>query len=156
MTYVDHGLLQIAGDIGLLSLGLEKNFSRYSLSGLYGVVPSEVSGGGVIETITLRQTYRFYDWERIGAYVGMNAFHVIGLDYQSDKFRDAPERYYPIGGIRALLNLGANVRIGSRELAAVYFEAGMNDLWIVNSLTSTEEVNPPDHVTLALGMKYAF
>lgn len=156
LTYVDHGLLQIAGEIGTLSAGLEKNFTRYSLGGLYGVVPSEVSGGPVIETVTLRQTYRFYEWERVHFYTGLNLFHVLGLSYQSDKLRDAPDRYYPIGGVRALLNLGTEFRVNSLELASFYFEAGMNDIWIVNALTNGKEVNPGDHVSLGLGLKHKF
>jgi len=148
--------VQIAGDIGTVSLGLEKKFSRYSVGALYGIVPSEVSGGPVIETVTLRQTYLFDEWERLGFYGGLNIFLIMGLDYQTDKFRDAPAMYYPIGGVRALINLGVSFAVGSRELSAFYFELGMNDLWIVNSLTSKDEVNPPDHVTLGLGLKHEF
>ncbi len=144
------------GEVGLVSVGAERNFSRYSLGGLYGIVPSEYSEGPVIETVTLRQTYRFYDWERISTYIGLNIYHVLGLDYQSDKFRDAPESYYQIGGLRALVNLGMEVQVGARELGSFYTEAGMNDLWIVNSLSNQDSVNPFDHISLALGFKHDF
>lgn len=156
LTYVDNSLIQIAGDIGTISAGLEKKFSRYSIGGLYGIVPSDVSGGPVIETLTLRQTYLFDEWDRLGFYSGFNIFHVLGLGYQSEKFRDVPDRYYSIGGFRAVFNLGINVAIRSRELSAFYFEMGMNDIWILNSLVNNDQLNVPDHVTMGFGFKYDF
>ncbi|MBA2405095.1 MAG: hypothetical protein H0V66_10025 [Bdellovibrionales bacterium] len=156
VTYVDQGLLQFAGEIGLMSVGLEKNFNRYSLGGLYGVVPAEVAGGPLIETFTLRQTYQFGHWKRFDFYSGLNIFHVLGLDYQTSKFKDAPQGYYPIGSIRAILNLGLNIAITKNEERSFYFEAGMNDLWITNSIASSEEVNPTDFFSLGMGFKHRF
>lgn len=115
-----------------------------------------MSGGPLIETVTLRQTYIFDEWDRLDFYGGLKIFHVLGLDYQSDKFRDAPGMYYPIGGIRALLNIGVSVAVRSLELSGVYFELGMNDLWIANALANQQEVNSPDHITLGLGFKNKF
>lgn len=154
VTYVNHFLGQYAGEIGLLSVGLGKDFERYSLSGLYGLVPPDLSGADSIETVAIRQTYRFWDWQRFTFYGGLNIFHVLGLQYQSTKFRDAPEGYYSIGSIRALLNLGAGVQL--RENWNFYFEAGMNDIWITNFVSNSDVVNPTDHVSLALGLKKTF
>lgn len=154
VTYVNHFLGQYAGEIGLLSVGLGKDFERYSLSGLYGLVPPDLSGADSIETVAIRQTYRFWDWQRFTFYGGLNIFHVLGLQYQSTKFRDAPEGYYSIGSIRALLNLGAGVQL--RESWNFYFEAGMNDIWITNFVSNSDVVNPTDHVSLALGLKKTF
>jgi hypothetical protein len=154
VTYVDSSLIQLSGEIGLLSLGLEKNFSRYSIGGLYGLVPGEISGGPVIETVTLRQTYRFWDWKRLGFYGGLNIFHVLGLNYHTEDFRDAPRNYYAIGNLRALLNLGLQVQIKPEK--SFYFEAGMNDLWIENYVSNSNAVNPSKHVSLAMGFKHSF
>lgn len=154
VTYVNHFLGQYAGEIGLLSVGLGKDFERYSLSGLYGLVPPDLSGADSIETVAIRQTYRFWDWQRFTFYGGLNIFHVLGLQYQSTKFRDAPDGYYSIGSIRALVNLGAGVKL--RENWNFYFEAGMNDIWITNFVSNSDVVNPTDHVSLALGLKKTF
>jgi hypothetical protein len=144
------------GEVGLISVGAERNFSRYSIGGLYGIVPSEYSEGPVIETVALRQTYRYYDWDRISTYVGLNIYHIFGLDYQSDKFRDSPGNYYQLGGFRGLVNLGLEIEVGSDELGSFYTEAGMNDLWIVNILTNRNSVNPLEHISLAMGFKHHF
>lgn len=140
----------------MASVGLGKNFSRYSISGMYGIVPSEISGGPLIETVTLRQTYRYDEWDQMDFYLGLNIFHVLGLNYQTTKFRDAPKSYYPIGSIRALLNLGLAINMGKDKKNAFYLEAGLNDIWITNFLTNSREVNPYDHGSLGMGFKFGF
>lgn len=121
---------------------------------MYGIVPPELSGTDSIETVTLRQTFRLWDWNRLSFYGGLNIFHVLGLQYQSTKFRDTPEGYYSIGSIRGLLNLGLSV--GMNRNWNFYFEAGMNDIWITNFVTNSDLVNPTDHVSLGLGLKKSF
>ena len=44
-------------------------------------VPKEFFKTEMIETVTLRQTYRFYDWDRMEFYGGLNIYHVLGLRY---------------------------------------------------------------------------
>jgi hypothetical protein len=154
VTYINHFLGQYAGEIGFFSLGVGRDFNRYSISGMYGFVPEDLSGADSLETVAMRQTYRFWDWERLEFYGGLNVFHVLGLQYQSTKFRDAPEGYYSIGSIRALLNLGVGARV--RGNWNFYFEAGMNDIWITNFVSNADVVNPTDHVSLGLGIKKSF
>lgn len=153
---MDNGLLQFAGEIGLVSVGLEKNFKRYSIGGLYGTVPAEVSGGPVIETFALRQTYQFGFWKRLDFYGGLNLFHVLGINYQTSKFRDAPKNYYSNASIRALLNLGIAVAMDLQESRSFYFEAGINDLWLANYVANASEINPLDQVSLGMGFKHKF
>lgn len=156
VTYVNHFVSQFAGEIGLLSLGLGKGFRKYSISGLYGIVPEEYSDGPLIETVTLRQTYLFYDWKRIDFYGGLNIYHVLSLQYQSEKFRDAPSEYYPNGSVRALFYGGMAINMNPTRGRSFYFEAGMNDIWIVNWVSNTESVNPFEHGSLAMGFKQSF
>lgn len=151
---MNHFLGQYAGEIGFVSLGLGKDFERYSISGLYGLVPPDLSGADALETVALRQTYRFWDWQRVEFYGGLTVFHVLGLQYQSTKFRDAPEGYYSIGSIRGLINIGVSLQV--RSSWNVYFEAGMNDIWITNFIANSDLVNPADHVSLGLGVKKQF
>lgn len=155
VSYVSHGNVQFAGEIGLLSLGVGKDHKRYSIGGMYGIVPAELAGGPVIETFTVRQTYEFYDWKRLSFYGGLNIFHVVGVRYQTSRYGESPKSYYPIGSIRGLLNLGLNYW-NAKAMNALYFEAGLNDIWIVNSLANSQQVNPGDHVSLALGYKVKF
>ncbi len=156
---MDHFISQFAGEIGLVSAGLGKDFSRYSISGLYGIVPpehSEGANGPLIETITLRQAYRFYEWKRMDFHLGLNVFHVLSLRYESVKFKDSPRGYYPIGSVRGLLNLGISLNLNKTNTRAFYFEGGLNDLWIVNWMNNYNTVNPSDQVSIAAGYKYHF
>jgi hypothetical protein len=156
VTYFDHANAQFAGEIGLLSAGLGREFSRYSLGGMYGIVPPEMSGGVQVETVTIRQTYRFYDWKRFHFHGGLNIFHVLGLQYQTSKYGEAPRSYYPIGSIRGLLNLGTSFMLDRAGKSSFYFESGMNDIWLVNWLSNGDEVNPFRHLSLGLGVKQRF
>jgi hypothetical protein len=156
LSYVNHFLAQFAGEIGTASFGLGKTFTRYSVAGLYGVVPHELSGSGVIETVTLRQTYRLYDWKRVSTHAGFNLFHVLGLTYQASKFKESPKGYYPIGSIRALVNFGASVALDKAHVKSFYLECGLNDIWITNWITNQDVINPWEHTSLALGFRHSF
>jgi hypothetical protein len=156
VTYVDHLVSQFAGEIGLISIGLGRDFSRYSIAGMYGIVPPEMSGTSAIETVTLRQTYRFHEWKRLSFHVGLNVYHVTGLNYETSKYGDPPDRYYPIGSIRGLLSLGTAVQIDRHEKSFFYFESGINDIWMVNWLANYKVVNPWEHFSLAMGFKQRF
>lgn len=156
MTYVDHFITQYAGEVGLASFGLGKEFSRYTISGLYGYVPASFSGTDGIETVAVRQTYNFYSWRKLDFHVGLNIYHVLGISYESSNYGEAPEGYYPIGSIRGLLNLGFSYLIDKQEKNIFYFESGMNDIWITNWISNRETVNAIDHVSLAVGYKRRF
>ena len=156
LTYINHFNSQFAGEVGLISLGLGKEFSRYSIGGMYGFVPSEVSGGPLIETVTLRQTYEFFHWKRIAMHAGLNVFHVLGIKYHTHDYGTAPDSYYPIGSIRGLLNLGISLAYNKNESKLLYMEAGMNDITIVNLFNNSRVINPQDEVSLALGFKQRF
>lgn len=151
MTYVDHFNFQFAGEVGFLSAGLGKKFGKYTVGGMYGLVPQGMSGTNNIETVTIRQTYHFYDWKRFNFYGGLNIFHVLGVSYESSRYGKSPKSYYAIGSIRGLLNLGFSFQLDRQESEFFYFEGGMNDMWIENTLANSDTVNPTDHVSLALG-----
>lgn len=154
VTYINHVLAQLAGDLGTVSAGVGKDFDRYSISLLYGYVPADVSGADPVETIALRQVYNFWKWERVGFHGGVNFFHVLGLQYQSANFRDTPAGYYALGSFRGLLNLGITMDL--RERRQFYFEAGLNDIWMTNWVTNRKVVNAGDQVSLGLGFKQSF
>ncbi len=155
--YIDHANIQVAGEVGVLSAGLGNNITpRYSLGVMYGIVPKEFSKTEMIETVTLRQTYRFYDWDRMEFYGGFNIYHVLGLRYESSKYREAPNGYYSINAFRVLLNMGTSIAIDQKRETRFYFEGGINDLWLVNLVSNSETVSLWDHISLALGWKTNF
>jgi hypothetical protein len=39
---------------------------------------------------------------------------------------------------------------------AFYFEWGINDMWIENTLSNRKEINPLDHTSLGMGFKHSF
>ena len=123
---------------------------------MYGVVPTEVSGGPFIETVTLRQTYEFYHWDRLSAHFGINIFHVLGIQYRSEDYGDVPDGYYPIGSIRGLLNLGLTTAFNKIETRLIYVEAGLNDVALVNYVNNTSVINLEDEVSFAIGFKQRF
>ena len=123
---------------------------------MYGVVPTEVSGGVLIETLTLRQTYEFYHWQRLAFYGGLNIFHVLGIKYRTEDYGEVPDKYYPIGSIRGLLNLGLSTTFNKKESRMIYIEAGLNDVAITNYINNSDVINLGDEVSLAFGFKQRF
>lgn len=140
-----------------MSVGLGKKITpRYVLSFFYGVVPAEVSKGPVIETIAFKQSYRFYQWDRIDFYGGVSIYHVLGLKYQTSTYGLSPDNYYPIGSIRGLIFLGSSIITNSREKISLYFESGINDVWITNYINNIGTLNPTHYISMALGVKKDF
>lgn len=156
VTYINHFNSQFAGEIGLVSIGLGKEFWRYSIGGMYGIVPTELSGGPLIETFTLRQTYEFYDWDRISFHAGLNIYHVLGIQYRSEHYGDVPNGYYPIGSFRGLLNLGMSTTFNKKESRIIYIEAGLNDVALVNYMNNTSVMDITDEISMAIGFKQRF
>ena len=148
--------LQFAGEVGFLSLGLGKEFNRYSIGGMYGLVPSGMSGTKTLETVTIRQTYTFVEWRRFDFHVGLNIFHVLGVTYQASHYGESPKDYYQIGSIRGLLNLGFSLQLDKERKRFFYFEGGMNDMWFENWLANHDVINPSNHLSLGMGYKRRF
>lgn len=156
VTYINHFNTQLAGEIGLIALGLGKEINRYSIGGMYGVVPAEVSGGPVIETVVLRQTYEFYHWKKLNFHLGLNLFHVLGVKYQTQNFGNTPDNYYPNASIRGLLNLGISANLDRVEKRLFYFETGLNDIAIVDFINNYKVLRADEEFSLALGIKQRF
>jgi hypothetical protein len=157
LTYLDHIHLQYAGQIGFLSAGVGKKLGhRYSIGFMYGYVPHAMAGGPGIETFTFRQNFGLLDFGRHQLYLGLNIFHVAGIRYATSQYGEAPRNYYAIGSWRGLLYLGIDTTIIKASGISFYVESGLNDIWIENSLANFPEVNPLEHLTLALGFKKTF
>lgn len=157
MSYVDHLLLQYAGEIGFISLGIGKTItSKYSIAALYGIVPAEISKGPHIETFTFKQTYQFTSNDVFNIYSGINVFHVTGVRYTTSKSGKYPNDYYEWGSIRGILYLGALWNLEKKGRTSFYLESGVNDISIVNYATNSQHIDPAGLFTLAIGYRYQF
>jgi len=156
-AFVDYTKLQYAGEIGLLSAGLGKVVtSNYSFSFLYGYVPESIAGKE-IETYSFKNDYSLYRYHRnsnfLDFYIGLNIYHVKELHYQMHRQRPYPRNYYRMSSIRAMLYWGMSYQLQSKK-SSIYFESGINDVWIVNYYNNHEVLDPKDYVSLALGWNF--
>lgn len=155
--YIDHMKLQFAGELGLLSYGLGKQINpKYNIDFIYGYVPQEI-GGHEIETYAFKNQYifTFLEYKKIifMPYMGGALYHVVGLKYQTNRSASYPRNYYRFASLRVLLYLGIEVvKFDSKHSG--YFEAGMNDIWIINYMNNNKMIDPKDYVSLALGYKF--
>jgi hypothetical protein len=155
--YFDHSRVQFAGEIGFISIGLGKNITpKYSIDLLYGIVPPELSKTSTVETVTLRQSYDFFSWDRINIYSVLSIYHALGLRYQTSKAGEAPDGYYQMGSVRGLLGIGSSVLINQKSGDKFYFEATLNDQWIVSSLSNFPAKDPSNNISLGLGYIFSF
>lgn len=159
--FLDYFKVQHAGEIGEVALGVGKRFGPvYSLEYLHGTV-TEATGGTRITTLALKNNFDFYPFEYkdfyLDFYAGVMIFHVTGLRYQTRRVRQYPASYYSMGSLRGQLYLGAKGRWRRASPHQFYYEAGLNDVWLVKKLRNgSDAVNPFDYVALALGYNYLF
>lgn len=158
--FIDYFKVQYAGEIGFLSAGIGKNFTEnYSFEYFHGYVPEDI-GGHEIETFAIKNNYKFLKLERWGyssdLYVGVNIYHVTGLEYQTSRHSSFPEEYYRLGSIRALFYTGLTLRSSKYSQHMGYFESGLNDIVLINYLNNKDVIDPKDYVSLALGYGYIF
>lgn len=158
--FLDYFKAQHAGEIGELALGFGKRFGKvYSLDYLHGLV-REQTGGTTITSIAIKNNFDlwriFAGRAYLDLYAGITVYHVTGLRYQARRINRYPDSYYSIGSIKGLLYLGAKGGLKKNSPHQFYFESGINDLWLVNSVANPETVNPADYVSLAAGYAYLF
>lgn len=158
--FLDHFKLQHAGEIGEIALGVGKRFNEvYSLDYLHGFVREE-TGGTSIVTVALKNNFDLFHFDYNGNYAdlysGVSIFHVTGLRYQASRRNNFPGSYYSIGSLRGLLFIGAKGWIDQSSPHQAYFEAGINDLWLINYANNSEAIDAYDYVSLALGYNYLF
>lgn len=156
ISYVNHMNSQFADEVGLVSLGLGKELRRYSIGGMYGFVPTEISGGPFIETVTIRQTYEFYHWKKLSFHLGLNIFHVLGVKYHTHDYGSTPKNYYSNGSVRGILNFGISANLDKKEKRLFYFEVGLNDLAIANLINNSAVIEADQELSLGLGIKQRF
>ena len=143
-----------------MALGFGKRFnSVYTLDYMHGLVREE-TGGATIVTIALKNNFdihRFsYGKNYVDFYGGITVFHVTGLRYQAARVNAFPEQYYSVGSIRGLFFLGLKGGIKESSPHQVFFESGMNDIWLINVINNNESIDYKDYVSLALGYNYIF
>lgn len=158
--FIDYIKFQHAGEIGYISAGLGHNVTKnYSIEYFHGFVPEDI-GGSEIETFAIKNNYTFYELESYGLYselyVGVNIYHVTGLDYQSSRHPSYPEEYYRMGSIRGLLYTGFKIHASKFKNHFGYFESGLNDIVLINYYNNPDVIDLSDFVSLAIGYGYLF
>lgn len=158
--FLDHFKAQHAGEIGELAIGFGKQFnSVYSLDYLHGVVREEGENSAII-TFAIKNNFNLYLFEYNNSYAqfytGVNVFHVTGLRYQASRRNNFPDKYYSVGSIRGLFYLGVKGWADSKSPHQAYFESGINDIWLLNSIQNPNSLNMLDYASLALGYSYLF
>lgn len=158
--FVDYLKVQYAGEIGLFSAGIGKNVTEnYSVEYFHGYVPEDI-GGHEIETFSFKNNYSVFGYERWGyygdLYIGVNLYHVTGLEYQTSRHSSFPEVYYRVGSIRGLFYTGISLNSTKVSNHFGYFESGVNDIVLINYLNNTDVINLFDFVSLGLGYGYKF
>ncbi len=150
-------ILQYAGEIGKYSVGIGKRINKYySLSVHYGFVPAtEIQNK--IETYTFKNNLYIYSFGvekfEIESYVGLALFHVPGNKYKTQELDGTPDDYYRQSSIRGLAYFGVDVSY--RKDVSLYFESGINDIWIISS-RNNDSIDYKDHVSLGIGGVYRF
>ena len=149
---------QYAGEIGQVSMGLGKKFKNFiSLEFLYGVVSEDVNTEK-IETFAVKNHYEIWSeraWNsNFQAYLGLGAFHVPGKKYQTAFHSNYPNNYYSEASLRGMFYYGLEYSYKKLKSNSIYFENGINDIWLINFLNIPEEVRLNDHAFMALGWNF--
>lgn len=153
-NFFDYSKSQFAGEIGVISLGfgfINSDQSEYEF--LYGLVPANYTESKPIETFAFKYNRGWFSYESLSFYTGAAIYHVIGLNYQTSRNGASPRNYYRLGSIRALFYYGLEYR---HKKHALYFENGINDIWLTNSINNPEAINPTDYMSMALGYRHLF
>lgn len=150
-------VIQHAGEIGKFSFGLGRRVSEYySFSAHYGFVPKNKLQNK-IETYTLKNNLHLFKYELrplvLESYIGVGLFHVPGNKYKTHEFDGTDDNYYRQSSVRGLLYFG--VELSYRNIGSFYFESGVNDIWIINSINN-DTIDYKDHVSLGVGVNYHF
>lgn len=148
--------LQYAGEIGVISLGVGYQVNRrYDFSLMYGVVPEEFNTNKV-ETYTFKNQLNLFILEtpqiNVITYSGVAIYYVTGKGINSGQAEVYPTGYYRLTSVRGLLFLGSELRF--LQQLGMYFESGINDVWLVNYWNNREQINMTNYISLALGWNY--
>ena len=166
---IDHVVLQSAGYLGFIAVGVGKDLGRHKINMLIGYVPESIGG------VEVWQLNFKYDWHPLQTIyfkasqenIRLDPFYIgISVIYGSHKdlFLDEPEQYptgyYPPTALRYTLNLGASLQHGRHTF---FLEYTALDVGLVNY------INHPDFFidnydflglegigSLAIGVKFEF
>lgn len=158
--FIDYVKIQHAGEIGTVAVGVGKQFTKtYSLDFFHGRVPQGI-GGVEIDTYALKNNFNLFtsnlDPVSLTTYLGINIYHVTGLDYQASRHASYPDDYYRLGSIRGLFYLGEKVSFGRELKNEIYFEAGLGDIVLVNYFNNKDTIDPLQYFSLGIGYTYIF
>ena len=157
---VDYLKFQHAGEIGFYAIGAGLDISeRYSLEFFYGHVPKEF-GGIVINTFSMKNNINIFSFNLLSIltemFIGLNIYHVAGMNYQVSRKSSFPRNYYGEGSLRGMLYIGMNFKLSNSMRHGIYFESGINDLVLTNYYNNPDIIDPFDYASLGVGYSYDF
>jgi hypothetical protein len=163
----EHGQLQFAGNIGLLSAGLGYDLAgdKLHITLMDGFVPASIAGSP-INTIALKNAYDIISIKgpantQVKPYTGITAmFETSGNSfYKKLPERYVDRRYYQYSAFHLAVFAGGKIRlpVGSREGQSLelYAETGTLDSYLYYYFKN-KELNFSDLFSAALGFTYHF
>lgn len=168
-----HAVLQTAGGVGMVSSGVCYSVFRQRLDVdvLAGYVPQRYAGNKALGIFTLKTTYTPYTIRLRNAAWRLHPLSFGGLvNYTPSRTlnRSRDEKYYDgyywwSSTVRFGAFLGGRVArelkptaTGRQRAAALYYELGTNDLYVVSLATNLSGLKMADVLTLGVGGKFMF
>jgi len=166
--FPEQAKLQVAGNIGFLSIGLGKRFfnDKWESDIFYGYVPSQV-GGTAIDTYAFKNSYiyyrsRFNDSKiQFPFYIGAVLFYVDDVKVNTIT-RDSVQLYdYPPNSVHGMPYLGLAMQFfnnfsGKKKRASIYMEVGALDIYLEDyfSEQNDEEMEWHEIINIAFGLSF--
>lgn len=162
-------ILQSAGYLGFIAVGVGSDFGRHKINMLIGYVPEDVGG------VEIWQYNLKYDWHPLQTisyggpqenilldpfYAGISVIYSAHDDLFVDEPEQYPSGYYPPTALRYTLNIGASLQYGRHTY---FIEYTALDIGLIAYIKNPEFfINNYDFLglnaigSLAIGVKFEF
>ena len=168
-TLIDYMVLQSAGYLGYIAVGVGKDFGRHKINFMIGYVPENV-GGIEIWQLDLKYDWHPFDEIPFGSqgenstidpfYIGLSMIYSPDDDLFVEQPTQYPSGYYSPTALRYVLNFGAALKYGRNTF---FVEYNVLDVAVVAYVKHTKHfIDNYDYLglgeigTLAFGVKYDF
>jgi len=157
----DQLVLQHAGEIGFISIGVAEKFRKNTLSHelLFGYVPQQLAGQRSIYTISNKISYlQNSDNKLAQLYVGANIFYVLNVAENTIKESYYRHNEYPMNSLHLMPYVGANFLFLNHHMSALvpYFEIGILNNSLESYVLNRKTISPTTIFTFSLGVRWDF
>jgi len=161
-------LMQYAGNMGLISIGLGREFNRNKIETflIYGVLPNQVNGVGA-QTLSLKATGRITQSLisrdcNLKIYTGIavisnftNNVHLNFPDYYPSSYYDFPTSLHAAPSIGASITWKQRDYIQTNSSYTLFAEFSTIDYYLIN-LLNNKSMKFPDIWNLSFGVSWKF